>query len=195
MHLNDALIFLHLTGVVLLAGAVGVEVIVLAAASRASTVANAQFATFPGRFIGPVFPASAVLILGSGLWLAGRLDIFGDAWVIGAIVLFVVTAALGMGVHGKRMEHAGRLAAKAQPGPCGPELTAALRDPVMHTSSMVSLGFFAVFLYLMSSQPGVLGTIVSIVVGAVVGALGAQLMLRRGGQPAGVTPLSSDVPA
>ena len=52
-----------------------------------------------------------VVVLVGGLWLAGVVHAYGEAWLDAAIALFVVTVALG-GIGGQRPKQARLLATK-----------------------------------------------------------------------------------
>lgn len=171
--LGNILIFLHLLGVVALAGAVCLEIVVLTAARSAQNITAARTATAPARFITPLAPLAAALILVTGLWMAGDIGIFGRAWVIVAIVMWLADAAIGSAVLGRRMDHATKLAAATDV--LDDALRAALRDRTMYVASMVSVGMFGTFLYLMSSRPGWLGSLVGLVIGVGAG-LGAAAL-------------------
>ena len=92
-----------------------------------------------------------------GLWLVADLDFvkWSDAWIIVALILWVVANALG-GAGGKRdkatREYAEQLAAQGdQPSP---ELRARLRDPASLALSWGSGVMVIVILVLMIWKPG-----------------------------------------
>ena len=92
-----------------------------------------------------------------GLWLVADLDFvkWSDAWIIVALILWVVANALG-GAGGKRdkatREYAEQLAAQGdQPSP---ELRARLRDPASLALSWGSGVIVIVILVLMIWKPG-----------------------------------------
>jgi uncharacterized membrane protein len=92
-----------------------------------------------------------------GLWLVADLDFvnWSDAWIIIALILWVVANALG-GAGGKRDKAAHELAEQlaAQGDQPSPELRARLRDPVSLALSWGSGVVVIVILVLMIWKPG-----------------------------------------
>ena len=95
--------------------------------------------------------------LAFGLWLVVDLDFvkWSDAWVITAIILWVVANALGSN-GGRRDRRARELAERlaAEGDRPSPELRAALRDPVTLALSWGSGAVVMVILVLMIWKPG-----------------------------------------
>lgn len=179
--IGHVLIFLHLLGVVALAGAVALELVTLLTARSARTVEAARTALVPARYISPLAPIAALVILASGLGLAGRIGLFGRAWVILSIIMWLGDAIMSESMTGRRMKHAGQLAATEQE--MTPALRAALTDRGMTFSCLIAAGMLGTFLYLMSSRPGWIGSIIGLVVGVAAGLAAAALVLRsRSGQ-------------
>jgi uncharacterized membrane protein len=92
-----------------------------------------------------------------GLWLVADLDFvkWSNAWVIAAVILWVLSSALG-GIGGRR-DKAGRELAEqlaAQGDQPSPELRAQLRDPVSLALSWGSGLLVIVILVLMIWKPG-----------------------------------------
>ena len=92
-----------------------------------------------------------------GLWLVADLDVvkWSNAWVIAAVILWVVSSALG-GIGGRRDKAARELAEQlaAQGDQPSPELRARLRDPVSLALSWGSGLVVIVVLVLMIWKPG-----------------------------------------
>ena len=95
--------------------------------------------------------------LAFGLWLVADLDFvkWSDAWVITALILWVVANALG-GNGGRRDRRARELAERlaAEGDQPSPELRASLRDPVTLAMSWGSGVIVIVILVLMIWKPG-----------------------------------------
>ena len=158
MSKYDWLLFLHVTGAFFLVGGT--------VAAAAFTIMSrlrerpSEVATLLGlvRFALPFIYGGVLLTLVFGLWLvlaAGQGYSFGDAWVVAALVLWVLASALG-GAGGaretKKQELAARLAAEGDAP--SDELRALLREPVSLALNFGSgLVVFAV-LGLMIWKPG-----------------------------------------
>jgi uncharacterized membrane protein len=154
----DWLLFFHVSGAFLLVGgtvSAAVFTILSRMRERPSEVATLLGL---GRFALPFVYGGVLLTLVFGLWLVHAADqgySYGDAWVVAALVLWVVANALG-GAGGKReaekQELAGRLAREGD-APSA-ELKAALQDPLSYALNFGSgLLVFAV-LALMIWKPG-----------------------------------------
>jgi uncharacterized membrane protein len=154
----DWLLFLHVTGAFLLVGgtvAAGTFTIMSRVRERPSEIATLLALVRLGL---PFIYAGVLLTLVFGLWLvhaAGQGYSYGDAWVIAALVLWVLANALG-GAGGKREGETRELAARLAAGDdvATDELRARLRDPVSFVLNFGSgLVIFAV-LALMIWKPG-----------------------------------------
>ena len=158
MSKYDWLLFFHVTGAFLLVGGTvmaGTFTIMSRLREQPSEVATLLGLV---RFSLPFIYGGVLLTLVFGLWLvhaAGQGYTYGDAWVIAALVLWVLANALG-GAGGareaKKQELAARLAAEGDAP--SEELRAALRDPLSYALNFGSgLVIFAV-LALMIWKPG-----------------------------------------
>ena len=158
MSKYDWLLFLHVTGAFLLVGGT-VSAAAFTIMSRLRERPS-EVATLLGlvRFALPFIYGGVLLTLVFGLWLvhaAGQGYSFGDAWVVAALVLWVLASALG-GAGGaretKKQELAARLAAEGDAS--SEELRTQLREPVSLALNFGSgLVVFAV-LALMIWKPG-----------------------------------------
>jgi uncharacterized membrane protein len=158
MSTYDWLLFFHVTGAFLLVGGTFVAGVLTLAAIRRER--PSEIAALLGliRISLPFIYAGVALSLVFGLWLvheAGQGYSYTDAWVIAALVLWVLANALG-GAGGRRQEEARRLAVElAEHGDTATaEQRARLVDPVGIALSLASgLAVFAI-LALMFWKPG-----------------------------------------
>jgi uncharacterized membrane protein len=110
------------------------------------------------RFALPLIFAGQLLTIALGLWLVSAAESgysYGSAWIVSALVLWVVASALG-GRGGKLEETTRKLAERLslEGDTQTPELRARLRDPVSFVLNFGSgLAVFAV-LALMIWKPG-----------------------------------------
>jgi uncharacterized membrane protein len=154
----DWLLFFHVTGAFFLVGGTVVAGFLTLAALRHERPSEIVALLGLIRISLPFIYAGVTLTLVFGLWLVHEADqgySFGDAWVIAALVLWVVANALG-GIGGRRQEEARRLAAQlaGQGDTASPDLRARLVDPIGLALSFGSgLAVFAV-LALMIWKPG-----------------------------------------
>ena len=115
MSLYEWLLALHVTGAFLLLGGVtiaGILNLIAIGKSRRPSEVAALFGLI--RFAVPLIGAGMLLTLVIGLWLVHEAPFsygYGDAWVIVAIVLWVVAGWLG-GIDGRYQRRTGELAAR-----------------------------------------------------------------------------------
>jgi uncharacterized membrane protein len=151
------LLFFHVTGAFLfLGGAVVAWVLGIAAARRKRPSEIALLLGLTGTAAAAI-GLGMMLTIVFGLWLVFDLEVYdlSDGWVIAALVMWVLSGALG-GAGGKRDKEtrrlAGRLAAEADVP--SSELNARVRDPVALSLNIASslLGF--AILAVMIWKPG-----------------------------------------
>jgi uncharacterized membrane protein len=154
----DWLLFLHVTGAFLLAGGVIVAGVLSIAAQRRQRPSEIALLLGLTRFAVVAIGIGAALTLIFGLWLVEEAPWgygYGQAWVIAAIVLWVVGNAMG-GQGGKREAATRELAAKlaAEGDQPSPELKARMRDPLTLFLSYGSAVAIVAVLVLMVWKPG-----------------------------------------
>ena len=146
----------HLLGAFLLvSGAVGAGMLQLEAARRERP---SEIALLLGltRVAVAIVGVGSLLALAFGLWLVDHQGLdWGDAWISAAIVLWVVSLALG-GIGGRSARHARHLAERlARDGDRrSPELNRALADPVARALNYGSFLTAVAILALMFWKPG-----------------------------------------
>ena len=158
MSTYDWLLFLHITGAFLLAGGTVVAgVLSLAAHSRERP---SEIALLLGltRFAVVAIGIGAFMTLGFGLWLVDAAPWgygYGQAWIITAIVLWIVGNAMG-GQGGSREKATQQLAARlaAEGDTPSAELKARLRDPLTLFLSYGSAVVILAMLVIMVWKPG-----------------------------------------
>ena len=150
-------LFFHLASAVLLAGgALTYHFLHLSLLKRERP---SEIATLFGsaRIATTAIQAGALGTIVFGIWLAfiGEPDYGFDAWVIVAIVLWVIANGLGA-VGGKMYENGQKLAARlATEGDApSPELTAVIRSPKAAALTYASTTLIVVILVLMVWKPG-----------------------------------------
>jgi hypothetical protein len=188
MHVYDAMLFVHLVGVVLLFGAIALTQVGVVRLGRAATLEEARLWVGLTQIAGRLFPVAFVLILVGGLYMAGDSWSFGDPWIVVALVSLVILGVLGGGVVGRTLGSVGQALAGAAPGAHVPgdanagaavpgraagapefvvRASTSLRAPTMALTG-VAIGV----LWLMTNKPG---WAVSIAVVAGLGLVGAVI--------------------
>jgi uncharacterized membrane protein len=154
MSLYDWLLFFHVTGAFFLLGG-----IVIAGILNLSAIVRdrrpSQVATLYGliRFAVPLIGAGLLLTLAIGLWLVHEADFgYGDAWVVTAIVLWVIASVLG-NIDGKYQRQTGELAQRlaAEGDAPSSELRARLTDPralaISYGSGLIAFAVLGIMIW------------------------------------------------
>jgi uncharacterized membrane protein len=154
VNLYDWLLFFHVTGAFfLLAGIVIAGILNLVAIMKDRR--PSQVASLYGliRFAVPLIGAGLLLTLAIGLWLVNEADYgYGDAWILTAIVLWVLASALG-NIDGKYQRQTGELAQRlaAEGDAPSSELRARLRDPralaISYASGLMAFAVLGIMIW------------------------------------------------
>jgi uncharacterized membrane protein len=148
-------LLVHLLGVLFFFGGALVAGAVFEAARRRERPSEVALLLGVTRIGALLVVLGALLTLGGGLWLAGEVDQFGEAWLQVSLGLFVVAVVLG-GLGGQRPKRARRLASRIAED--GDRMTSELRhlldDPLSLAANYVSSALVLVILVLMVWQPG-----------------------------------------
>ena len=154
MNLYDWLLFFHVTGAFFLIGGIviaGILNLVAIAKDRPPS----QVASLYGliRFAVPLIGAGLLLTLAIGLWLVNEADYgYGEAWIVSAIVLWVVASVLG-NIDGKYQRKTGGLAQRlaAEGDAPSSELRARLRDPgalaISYASGLIAFAVLGIMIW------------------------------------------------
>lgn len=172
-------LFLHVVGVLGLFIGLGIEWMGLRQLRRATTVEAVH--QWMGAFFSLrwLYPVSALLLLGAGLYMIWRLKQW-PPWAVLGLVVMLFMAALGALLTGRRMAQIGR----------ADEQGALLAERLHHPFLLISLRVRALMalgvVYLMTVKPGALASALIILAAAALGAL-SSLPLRGGAtsSPAG----------
>jgi hypothetical protein len=187
MHVTlfGVVLFLHIGVVIAAFMMAGVAHAALQSMARAGSVAEARPWARVMHRIEPLFPVSALIVAGFGVWLvhlgSGTDDAFSfkDGWIITAIVTLVAIEAIGGAIlapHGKRLNH---LIFEAPDGPVTSEIREAAYSPKYWNAAHVSTFGFLGVVFVMASKPSGEWAWLFPVAGAVVGLLVSTAQLRR----------------
>ena len=152
----DWLLFLHIAGAFVVLGGATVAGTFNIFALRRERASDIVLLYRLVRFAAVAIPVGMVVALAFGLWLVHEAGYgWGEAWIVIALVLWVVANALG-GIGGKREKETRELAERlrAEGDMVTPELHARLRDPVTLALSWGSGLAVLAILALMIWKPG-----------------------------------------
>jgi hypothetical protein len=184
MHLVDVVLFLHIATALLAFAIGGIIHAGEWSAHRATTVGELRGSLAVGHKLEPLFPVLLVLLFVFGAWLIHLNDPefhFKDDWIsvsIGAVIVLLVVGGAVLAPRAKRQRES--LAGNGADS-ISPELRASVNDPVLWRFGHFNTGLALAVVFLMTTKPHLLGSLVAVAVGAVaglaIGSLGRQRAL------------------
>jgi len=176
MSLYGFVLFLHVAAVLGLFVCLGFEALSLFRLRRASTLAEARPWIDPVPRLPLWTGVSALVVFGSGIYLAMRMSAFGQTWIDLTIIALLLIAPLGA-LTGKRMRTIRQALTDAST--LEPELFTRLDDALLKISLSVRIFTFLGIVLLMAAKPE-LSPSVSIVVSSIfLGVLAPLAFWRR----------------
>jgi hypothetical protein len=139
MTLYPSLLLLHIVGVLGLFVALSLEFAVMSRLRAAKTTTQVHEWLTLSRVIDLLLPASAVLILISGLVLTFSAWGWGPAWIELSLGLLVLLGIAGPVVNGPRMKAIHVAAQVAPVGEIPPALRKVIANPVLRASVPISI--------------------------------------------------------
>jgi len=183
MGLYELALFAHVVGAVLLFGGVALFQAAGARLRRARSAADVRQWLGLVRSAAALYPVASPTLLLSGLALTATAWTFTTPWVVVGIAALVALAASGQGQR-RRFQELGRAAAEADAAALPASVAALLVARGTWVSAFASNGLAVGVLWLMTTKPGWLGSVLALVVSAGAGAaLGARVAARAASQP------------
>lgn len=191
MGLYDLLVFVHIAAAVaLLSGSVVGSPAVRAAVRRARTTQEMRAYLGIGRPLPLLEPASALVVLATGVYLTGVASFWSQGWVQVAIAFWLVNSAVAGGMVKPVIRRVVAQAATLPDGPVGQHLDALRWSARWSIGGDLLLANDAAMLYLMTMKPGLAESLLVVaaanVVVAGVRAIGPGF--RRAGVASSMTP-------
>lgn len=178
MTLYPYALFLHVVGVLGLFIAIGLEVAVSFRLRAAQTTAQLREWIAINRVIEKILPASAVLILISGLFMLFTAWGWSHAWIDLSLGLLVALGILGPAINGPRMKAIQSGVAMAPDGEIPVSLQKCIADPVLRAYALIP-GFMALgAVSLMTLKLDWLSSGIAMVVALILGIIAGQLSRR-----------------
>ncbi|HEX8728977.1 MAG TPA: hypothetical protein VF739_10160 [Ktedonobacterales bacterium] len=171
-------LFLHVTGVVGLFIALGVEMTCAIALRGARRVE--QVRVLSGLMVGVerLFPISILVLVAAGLYMTITVWGFQTPWidvVLGSLIIIGPTAPR---INGPRAHAIKREAEATADGPLTAALRARVSDPVLTMSHSILLMLSLGFVFLMTNKPQLVTSLVTVLIALALG-VGLGTVLRR----------------
>jgi hypothetical protein len=176
MSLYGFVLFLHVAAVLGLFLCLGFEALSLFRLRRASTLAEGRLWIDPLPLLPLWTGASALVVFGSGIYLAMRMSAFGQAWIDLSIVALMLIAPLGK-LTSKRMRAIRHALANAST--MEPQLFSRLDDAWLKISLSVRMFIFLGIVLLMTAKPELLQSISIVACSVFLGFLAPLVSSRR----------------
>jgi len=170
-------LFLHIVGALGFFVALGVEWLSLRYARHATTAEQVRERISIPNSAHRVAIPSMLMILITGFYMMAT--VWGHvAWIIVALGALVLLVVLGVGLSGPRMAAIGR-ALTAENGPVSPSLLDLLHHPLLWIALQTRVAIALGIVFLMAVKPDLSGSLLTIVIAAILGLASALPILRR----------------
>jgi len=170
-------LFLHVVGALGFFVALGLEWTSLRHLRRATTIEQVrEWMRVPGE-MGRVGMIAMLTLLAAGFYMMATVW-GGVAWLIVALGALVVLVVLAMALSRPRMAAIGR-ALTAENGPVSASLHDLLHHPLLWISLQTRVAIALGIVFLMTLKPDLSGSLLAIVIAAILGLASALAMLRR----------------
>ena len=185
------LLFLHVSGAIVIFTGIATLIFGVAAMRLASSVDQVRAIARPmlvGRKIGlehisviDVFTmVGIVLTAATGLYLATNWG-FGRGWVVAAIASFALMAPVGPLVINPRLQAIGTGAYAATPGPLDASLRARTHDPLLAAALLSLTAWLLGIVFLMTTKPSLPDAVIAMVIALALGLAASLSVWRIGG--------------
>jgi uncharacterized membrane protein len=176
----QTLVFFHILAVTMLFSGSALDLVALALVHRAATVADVRAATLNVPVVGPLMGLGALLLIAAGITMV-YVGGFGwnNPWINVTLVLTLILAINGPITNGKGMERIRAMSLSANDGPIGSDIVRARSHAFLNFSIIMSACELIAALFVMTTKPDLVGSLVAAVVALVVAGVIAALVLRR----------------
>lgn len=181
MSLYTLALFAHLLGVLGLFIGMGLQWTITRRLRRARTIAQTREWSSLIEGVGKLGPASGALLLVAGIYMTVTAWSMTTPWIVVSLAAMLFMMALGMGVTTRRLMAVQRAAATAEASAeaIPPGLQRQIDDPLLWLSTQLAGSTALGVVFLMTTKPGLGGSLlvvgVALVLGALVGVVSVKL--------------------
>ena len=173
MDTYRTVLFLHLLALFIGIGAASILGLSLFRLRAAQTLADAlPWGILAGK-TERAFPIAIVGLFVTGAYMTSDVWTWNTGWIDVAIVSLVVIAAQGVLIAGRRAKELERALEANGPGPLSEGARMMTRDRALWVVAFANPGIVLGVVWVMTQKPGAGGAVAAVVIGYVVGAMGA----------------------
>jgi uncharacterized membrane protein len=169
MELYTVVLFVHIVSGMGMAACLATLIVAEGSARRARTPRELSEIGASDERVASFMKSLALVLLLSGLYMAYARWSVVAPWVVAALIVFVYLASSGPLVFGRRMRMAVQAATTA--GAITREVRQMLNDPVIEMMGRVRVTLLALLVFLMTTKPGLTGTLVALACAVSLGVL------------------------
>ncbi len=178
MSIYTIALFLHVSGAIGYFVGMGIWLFGLVGLRRAQRVEQVRSLTSLVGLTGPLFGISVLLILAAGLYMAISAWSLETGWIAVGLISLVLMAPLGTALIEPRRRTIDRLAREAPDGPLPESLGHRIHDPVLLTSVLSISALLFGIVFLMTTKPALIGSLIVMAVALVIGLASGGLVSR-----------------
>src|SRR6266581_4475602 len=185
MSIYNIVLFVHVIGAIGYFLGMGILLFILLGLRRAQRVEHVRALIHPNELSAPVSAASAVLLLVTGLYLALTAWSLLTSWILVALIslLLMVPTSAAL-IAPRRSAIVKQLAREAPDGELSEALERHIDDPVLATVCTTVLTLLLGLVFLMTTKPNLVGSLIVMVVALLLGLAAGVLVSRMRRAPA-----------
>jgi hypothetical protein len=195
MSIYNIVMFLHIVGAIGYFLGMGILLFILLGLRRTQRVEQVRSLIHLNELSAPFSAASAVLLLGAGLYLALVAWSLLTSWILVALIslLLMVPTSAAL-IAPRRGAIVKQLAREAPDGELSQALERHIDDPVLATVCTTVLTLLLGQVFLMSTKPDLVGSLIAMVVALLLGLAAGALVsrMRRAPEPGMVDQKAQD---
>ncbi len=185
MSIYNIVLFVHVIGAIGYFLGMGILLFILLGLRRAQRVEHVRALIHLNELSAPVSAASAVLLLVTGLYLALTAWSLLTSWILVALIslLLMVPTSAAL-IAPRRSAIVKQLAREAPGGELSEALERHIDDPVLATVCMTVAALLLGLVFLMTTKPNLVGSLIVMVVALLLGLAAGVLVSRMRRAPA-----------
>jgi Predicted integral membrane protein (DUF2269) len=185
MSIYNIVMFVHVIGAIGYFLSIGISLVILVGLRRAQRVEQVRALIHLNNLSGPFGAGSAVVLLAAGLYLALTAWSLLTGWILVSLIsLILIVPTTAVLIAPRRSALVAQLAREAPDGALSLALSQHLHDPVLLATLQTVATLLLGIVFLMSTKPELVGSLVVMAVALVLGLLSSLLVSRMRRTPA-----------